>query len=128
MVAMLDLIYLLKNARAIRWERIFDWLAGSVASSYVYLLVTYLDRYGLVELAPEILRILSLRQRSFGRTNLRILHALLDRYVTSGRDFGPLLTVRNFEILWKTLLLPGRPSQNLLRVLSNRITNTVPLT
>ena len=128
MVAMLDLIYLLKNARAIRWERIFDWLAGSVASSYVYLLVTYLDRYGLVELAPEILRTLSLRQRSFGRTNLRILHALLDRYVTSGRDFGPLLTVRNFEILWKTLLLPGRPSQNLLRVLSNRITNTVPLT
>ena len=126
MVAMLDVIYLLRNARAIRWERILDWLAGSVASSYVYLLFTYLGRYGLVELAPEILRALSRRQRSFGRTNLTILHALLDRYVTRGREFGPLLTVRTFEILSKTLLLPGRPSRNLLRALSNRIANRLP--
>jgi hypothetical protein len=59
MVPMLDLIYLLRNARAIQWERILDWLAGSVASSYVYLLLTYLDRYELLELAPEVLRSLS---------------------------------------------------------------------
>jgi len=35
-------------------------------------------------LVPDVLRELFVRQRSFGRANLKVLHALLDRYVTEG--------------------------------------------
>lgn len=119
MVGMLDLIYLLKNARTLRWERILDWLEGSVASTYVYLLLTYLGRHRLVDIAPEILRELSLRQRTFGPVNLKIVHALIDRYVTNGRDFGLLVSARNFAVLWRTLLLPDPPSRNVGRALWN---------
>lgn len=119
MVAMLDLIYLLKNARALRWERIFDWLGGSVASAYVYLLLSYLDRHQLADIAPGVLHDLFSRQRSFGRTNLAILHALLDRYVTDGREFGGLVSARNFHRVWRSLLLPGPPSRNILLGLWN---------
>jgi len=82
--------YLLRNARALRWERIFDWLDGSVAAAYVYLLLSYLDRHRLTDIAPGVLHEFFLRQRAFGRTNLAILHALLDRYVADGREFGLL--------------------------------------
>jgi len=39
MVGMLDLIYLLKKAPGLRWERILDWLDGSIAATYVYVLL-----------------------------------------------------------------------------------------
>ena len=74
----------------LRWERIFDWLDGSVAAAYVYLLLSYLDRHRLTDIAPGVLHEFFLRQRAFGRTNLAILHALLDRYVADGHEFGLL--------------------------------------
>jgi len=113
-IAMLDLIYLLRNTRAIRWERIFEWLDDSCASTYVYLLLSYLDRHHLVEIEPGVLGNLFGRQQSFGRTNLAILHALLDRYVADGRQFSWLVSARNVNRVWKSLLLPGRPSRNAL--------------
>ena len=119
MIAMLDMIYLLRNARSVRWEQIFDWLDGSVAATPVYLLLTYLDRYGLVDLPPGVLGELARRQRSFGRASLKMLHAMIDRYVTDGWEFGPLVSERSFYILWRTLLLPQRPSRKLPLVLWN---------
>ena len=119
MIAMLDLIYLLKNNRALRWKRIFDWLDGSVASTYVYLLLSYLVRHRLVDVAPSVLHELFSRQRSFGRINLAILHALLDRYVTGGREFGLLVSGRNFDRVWRSLLLPSSPARNVLLVAWN---------
>lgn len=119
MIAMLDLIYLLRNASALRWERIFDWLNGSVAAAYVYLLISYLDRHKLIDIEPGVLRGLSTRQRAFGRTNLAILHALLDHYVIDGREFGWLVNARNVDRVWKSLLLSGPPSRNVLFALWN---------
>jgi hypothetical protein len=125
MVAMLDMIYLLKNAPALRWGRILEWLDGAVAAGCVYLLLTYLARHGLVELPPGVRNHLFLRQRSFGRASLRILHALIDRYVTEGREFGVLVSERNFEILFDTLLLPRQPSRRLPTVLWNLMPSRV---
>jgi putative nucleotidyltransferase-like protein len=113
-VAMLDLIYLLRNSRAIRWERIFEWLDDSCAATYVYLLLSYLDRHHLVDIEPGVLDNLFGRQRSFGRTNLAVLHSILDRYVVDGYPFSWLMSVRNINRVWDSLLRPGRPSRNAL--------------
>ena len=119
MVAMLDMIYLLRNARSVRWDQILDWLDGAAAATPVYLLLAYLDQYGLVDLPPGVLGELSRRQRSFGRASLKMLHATIDRYVTDGCEFGALVSERSFYILWRTLLLPQRPSRKLPLVLWN---------
>jgi len=116
MVAMIDLIYLLKTAQTICWSRILDWVDGAIAATPLYLLLTYLDRHGVVELPPGFVGELSLRQRSVGRTSLRILHAMIDRYITNGSDFGLLVSERNFRIVWNTLLLPSPPSRRFLVV------------
>jgi hypothetical protein len=82
MLAMLDLIYLLKQTKeAIDWEAMFDWLDGSIAATHLYLMLTYLARYGLIDIPPERLHDLALRQRSFGPLNLHIMHKLVDRYM-----------------------------------------------
>jgi hypothetical protein len=127
MVAMFDMIYLLRNARSIRWNRILEWLDGAVAAGPMYLLLTYLARHELVELPPGILGDLFRQQRSFGPASLKIVHALIDRYVTNGREFGLLVSDRNFKILWETLLLPRRASRRLPLVLWNLLPSRVGL-
>jgi len=115
MIAMLDVIYLLGNSKsALHWERILDWLHGSAAALPLYLLLTYLQRCHLIEVAPEVLHELSCRQRSLGKLGLFMMHALIDRYLVDGRSPGPILSPRNLPLLWNTLLFPGPPWRNLL--------------
>ena len=115
MVAMMDIIYLLKNTKAtLDWDQILDWLHGSVAPTHLYLMFTYLDQYQLIDISPDILHRLFLRQRAFGNMNLKIVHTLIDRYLVDGRAFVQVLSLRNLDILWKVLLLPGPPLRNLI--------------
>ncbi len=117
MIALLDMIYLLKNTEgAVQWERILHWLRGSFASTSLYLILSYLDKYRLIEIAPEIIPGLFLRQRSFGHMNFKIVCALIDRYLVDGRALGQVFSLRNLDIIWKTLLLPGPPFLNLILV------------
>ena len=117
MVAMLDVIYLLKNTKArIDWEKILNWVDGSVASAHVYLLLSYLHQYELINVEPEVLRELSLSGRSFGRVNLKILYRLIDDYLVEGRAWGFFFSLRNLDIVWKTCLLPGTSICNLMLV------------
>ncbi|MGH7773743.1 MAG: nucleotidyltransferase family protein [Candidatus Binatia bacterium] len=116
-IAMLDVIYLWKNTKdKLDWNEIFDWLSGSVASTYLYLLLSYLDKYRLIDISPEILNGLFVRQRSFGKINLNIIHSLIDNYLANGKDFGKLLSLRNCFLLWATLVSPRSPLINLLLI------------
>lgn len=117
-VALLDVIYLLKNSRhVLGGESIVDWLQGSsVAAAYVYLLLTYMARYHLIDIPSEMLRALARRQQAFGALNLHLIHRLLDRYVVDGHPHGRVCNAHHLEIIWKTLLQPGHPWGNFLRV------------
>ncbi|HWP58357.1 MAG TPA: nucleotidyltransferase family protein [Candidatus Acidoferrales bacterium] len=113
--ALVDAIYLLKGAGArFAWERLLRWVQGNVAATYLYLLLSYLERHRLVEVAPDVMRDLFNQQCSFGRSALRLAHALIDRFLVGGRSFGPLMSQRNVTIVWKTLLLPGPAARNWL--------------
>ncbi|MCS6926622.1 MAG: nucleotidyltransferase family protein, partial [Candidatus Binatia bacterium] len=85
-IALLDLIYLLKNAQdTLHWERILDWIRGSPAAAHLYLLLSYLDLHHLTDVGPAILSALSTSQPSLGPLNRKILHTVIDRYLVNGR-------------------------------------------
>ena len=120
MVPMLDIIYLLRNTKdKFSWDKILDWLDDSATCTRLYLMLTYLYKYQLISVAPEILHELFLRQRSFGTINLKILHAFMDRHLVDGRPFGWMLSLRNLHIVCRTLLLPGPPIRNTMLVPKN---------
>jgi hypothetical protein len=117
MVALADAIYLLKRAGdELSWEWIMMSVHGSVAATYLYLLLSYLDRNRLVRIAPEILQELFSRQPSFGRISLGAAHAMIDRYFLAGKMFGALLSERNVTVIWNTLSLPAPALPNLVLV------------
>jgi Uncharacterised nucleotidyltransferase len=108
MVALADTIYLLKHAGdELSWEWVLSAVYRSLPATYLYLLLSYLKRFDLVEIAPEIIRELSLSQRSFGNLGLKTIHNMIDRYFMAPTRFGPMLSERTVAIIWRTLILPG---------------------
>jgi hypothetical protein len=115
MVAMADLALLLNNNPALDWELILKWTGTSPASRYLCLLLTYLDKHQIIELAPGIARRLAGMPTSPGPLTLRIVHSMLDHYVVGGHDFGLFMSERNFNRLWKVVVLGARPRRRGLR-------------
>ena len=114
-IALFDMIFLLQQAgQRLDWEKILSWLPGSMAATPLYLLLSYLSQAEVIQLEPEILPELFVRQRAFGARNLSVLHTIIDRYFVGGQTFGRLASLRNIDIVWKTLLLPGSPARNFL--------------
>jgi Uncharacterised nucleotidyltransferase len=120
-VAILDVIYLFKNTQdVLNWRAIMDAYEGSVAFTYLYLLLTYLVKYGLIDVAPDVYTDLCLRRRSFGYVNLKIIHALIDKFLLTGRRGSwEQFRFRNASIAWKTLSASTSPLRNLLLIPRN---------
>jgi hypothetical protein len=112
MIAMADISYLLNSTPSLRWGQILRWMDGSAASRHLCLLLTYLDKRGLIDVEPDIIRRLYLRQSSFDRFTMALGHLLLDRYVVGGHDFGAVMSEMNFQRLWRIAVLRKRPSRN----------------
>ena len=107
LIAVMDLMLLLRNrGDGLCWETIFEWVKDSTAATYVYLLLSYLDRSRLVILPHDILHRLFFIQRYFGKISLAAAHAMIDHYMLEGRKFGALLNLRTLSVAWETLILP----------------------
>jgi hypothetical protein len=118
LIAMLDIIYLLRNTTEhLRWELILQWLHGSTASLYLYFMLAYLQKYQLIDISPEIpKKLLSAPNHVMG-LNIKVLQIIIDRYWVAGKSFGRHCTSEDFEVVRRTLLLPGSPIQNLILVM-----------
>jgi hypothetical protein len=101
---MMDITYLLRTTPAIRWSQVLECTAGSSASRYVSLLLTYLSHRGLIDIPREICQRL-VWSGPFGRIALRFVHFLIERYLVEGRDFGLIVNRRTFVRMWKLLVL-----------------------
>ncbi len=127
LIAFLDLMYLLKNTgETLNWELILDWVKGTASASYLYLTLTCLHRYRLIDLPSEFLEELFQAQQSFGRLNLGLLHKLVDHLLVNGQGVDNEILSWRAPTVWKKLLLPGSPFRNLYQasrvVLSSMIT------
>jgi hypothetical protein len=118
MIAMLDIIYLLRNAQeAIDWGLLRSWLQGSTTALYLAILLTYLRKYQLIDIPPAVPQQLCIGQNRPMGLNLKILQLVIDYHVVAGKDFSPHCSAKDFDHVWRTLLLPGPPIHNLILVM-----------
>jgi hypothetical protein len=107
-ISLVDAIYLLKRAGdALRWAQILKWVDRCAAATYLYLLLSYLDRYRLVKIAPEVMHQLFHSQPSFRPFSLKAAMAIIDRYLIEGKKFGTVLSPKNVGTVWQLLTLPN---------------------
>jgi hypothetical protein len=100
MVALVDAIYLLQQR--LSWEWILNSVRSSIAASYLYLLLSYMDHHGLVEMPPGVVHELFLQQSSFGEPGLAVAHAIIDHYCVTGKPLGRLGN-KILAMLWNAL-------------------------
>ncbi len=115
MVAIIDAIHLFKHVDGqLCWEWIVNSIRESIAATYLYLLLSFIDRHQLVKIPTEILRDLFLAQRSFGRASLRTAHAIIDRYYVTGKQLG-WFSRKVVTLIWLMLTLAGPTLHSLMR-------------
>jgi len=111
-VIMMDMPALLRD---VDWSEVAALTSTPATASATLLILSYLAARGLVEIDPAVLPDLWKRQRVFGRANLAVLHALIDRRLVDGHRYGRvLLTSRTFSVVWMGLLNPRPAYVNVL--------------
>jgi hypothetical protein len=116
-VVLLDMIFLLMNCdQQLNWHRIVKWLYGSTAATHLYLLLTYLSKYNIINIAPELFDRIRGKPRCLNELDVKIVHWIMDQYLISGKEFGLIWTERNVSIVWTTLLSRHGGSRKLIIV------------
>ena len=124
-IPLLDVTYLVKSG-LLRWDRVLAWLERAPATAaHLYALLTYLAARRLTTVAPDVLDALARRQQSFGAASLRIVHALIDRFLLDGAAPGRLVSEARLRIIWNTLVQPG-PQAGKLAALPWRLLPRAP--
>lgn len=112
-----DLVFLLRNSRhAFDWDRVLGWLNHELLAGCLYVVLSYLDKHDLADLPPEVIIEVERRQHMVNRTNLALLHRLINNYVASNKKFNRVITAKNTTIVWDTLLTSRRAWQNIALV------------
>lgn len=111
-IPLLDAIYILKRTnRTLDWKGLCHWLDNDVAMASLYLMLAYLSRCGLDGVPSEVLPRLASGQDIVGSLELKIIHAMIDRYLIEGRRFTRLF---HSSRVWDTFLAPGPHAAKLL--------------
>lgn len=117
LIPLLDVLYTLKNKNAeLDWDKILAWLKNSMASTHLYLVLTFLQRQELISISAEIMHKLSLAKKNMNKLNNRILHALIMTYFVRGKPFTHITSETNVSIVWDTLLSPRAATMNLVYI------------
>ena len=113
LIPLIDAVYLLKaSPQTLDWGGVEALLDNDIAAASLYVMLAYLARCGLAPCAPAILSQLASRQHLVGAIQLRVMHALLERYLIRARPWNsvlPLPVVGRYSL--KTQLRKRWPSQ-----------------
>lgn len=115
--ALVDAALMLKCCdRTLDWDRICASVEGSWAQSALHLLLTYLDRWRLASPPSGVLGRLAQTEGAGGRMSLAARHRLITKFIVQHHASTRILTPRNLQTTWGTLLQPGSPWANLAAV------------
>lgn len=116
-IPLIDMIYLIqKHGHELDWNHIVVSLEGSQAAVYVNLMLSFLQKHGLIFLPATVMKRLTSAQKYLLGLNEFILHKLIDNYSIRGRHLGRITTETNLSNVWKTLLRPRAAWRNFLKL------------
>jgi Uncharacterised nucleotidyltransferase len=106
-----------KHGDTLDWDRILAIGRKSWAGTALHLMLSYLQRWDLALVPPEVLRTMVASDRHANRIFFRLLHRLVTMYAIEGRPFGLAATTEgHLRVVWSSLLQPRSPTANLLTV------------
>ena len=106
-----------KHRDTLDWDRILAMVRDCWASTGLHLMLSYLRRWHLSHVPPEVLNTLATGDRHMNRIFFPLLHRLTTMYAIEGRPFGLATTTEgHLRVVWNNLLRPMSPTANLFSV------------
>lgn len=113
----IDVLLLLTNVdKEMNWDLILPWIPQTNASSHLYLMLSYLQRYNLISLPNEVDKKIRASSTNLNVVGQIILWQLIDSFLIHGQPSGKILTQANVGIIWKSLLSQGSAIGNLMSI------------
>ena len=113
--ALLDVALIInKNNNELDWNKIISWSNTPHVSNYVYLMLQYLSKSGLLHSSVNIEQHVNRIQHTLGMLSRALLNSIVNGYLLVGKPFGRALTVNNIAIIWRHLLEPSSSSVKIL--------------
>ena len=105
-----------RRAGGLDWDVVCARIEGSWAVTALHVFLACLRRWELAPVPGEVLSWLAANDPYTNRMSIAVLRHVFTRHVLKGHPFGLMLTRSNVEIIWSTLVLPGRPGMKLISV------------
>ena len=101
LASLFDAIYLLDaSSQTFDWDAMHASVDNEMANASLYVMLTYLQRYGAKSIPASSVYWLSTKQALVGPVQLKVIHWMLDRHLVAGRPWDA----------WLPLPVPGRYS------------------
>jgi len=114
---LIDMILLIKNNGAgLDWTKIFAYINNTSSASYVFLLLSYFDKYKIIDVPKNYANLIKLKNSNMGIINMSILHYIVDGFLLGKIINHKFLNENNIQIIWSSLLLPSSSLKNLTRL------------
>lgn len=114
-VQLFDMVLLIKNHNnGLNWEKIIAWVNNTASASYIYLLLSYLNKRNILNIPRSHFKSLNLKHSNMAYINRSLMHYAIDSCLPEKRNHNPFINENTLIVIWSTLLQPSTSSKNLL--------------
>ena len=103
----------------LNWDRVYELVNGTWATTALRLMLIYLDRWQLVAIPEAVLRQLSRQDRFLNSALIPVLQRLITVFVMEGRPLGTVVTSYRWRTAWSTIIAPTPIWTKPLRLTAN---------
>jgi hypothetical protein len=114
-IQMVDMILLIKNNnKGLDWGKINSWVNNTASASYLFLLLSYLDKNNILHIEDHPIKFWQLKNSNMGYLNRSILYLLIDRFLPIKSHSNSFINEDMLRIIWQTLLRPAPSITNII--------------
>lgn len=114
-IQMADMILLIKNNnKGLDWKKINNWVSDTTAESYLYLLLSYLNKNRILHIVDYNIKPRQLKNSNMGYLNRSILYSIIDIFLSGEKRSNSLINENILIIIWQVLL---RPSSSIVNII-----------
>ena len=107
--AMVDVINLLQaTTTELDYDKLCGWLDDDLLCSNLLALLSYLERYQLIEIPAALRQCSAFSRPPLSKTSLRLLHWIIDHHYVAPAMQSRWLTEHNTAIIWQSLMTTWR--------------------
>lgn len=116
-VQLIDMLLLIKNnIKGLDWDKINRWTNNTASASYLYLLLSYLNKNNLIDVPDHYLKSLKLKNTNMAYINRSILFSIINRFLLDERHNRRFINNNVLSIIWETLLHPSSSTSNIIKL------------